>query len=87
MPQRLPALAVRRIGTDQSGNDGGADLAAMDIRPVQVGPRTGSLWIIEQGVKPGERVVVEGLDKVRPGAKVKPEPASPSAPAGRGPSS
>ncbi len=35
MPQRLPTLAVRRIGTDQSGNDGGADLAAMDIRPVQ----------------------------------------------------
>jgi membrane fusion protein (multidrug efflux system) len=64
----------------------GAD-DTIEIRPVQVGPRTGSLWIIEQGVKLGERVVVEGLDKVRPGAKVKPEPASPSAPAGRGASS
>jgi membrane fusion protein (multidrug efflux system) len=64
----------------------GAD-DTVEIRPVQVGPRTGSLWIIEQGLKPGERIVVEGLDKVRPGAKVKPEPAPPSPPASRGPSS
>jgi len=59
----------------------------VDLRTVHVGPRTGSLWIIEQGVTPGERVVVEGLDKVRAGAKVKLEPASPSAPARREPSS
>jgi membrane fusion protein, multidrug efflux system len=64
----------------------GAD-DTVELRPVQVGPRTGSLWIIEHGVKAGERVVVEGLDKIRPGAKVKPEHTSPSAPAGRGPSS
>jgi RND family efflux transporter MFP subunit len=82
VPQRavLDVQGVRQVAVV------GAD-DTVEIRPVQVGPRTGSLWIIEQGVKPGERVVVEGLDKVRPGAKVKPEPASPSAPAGRGPSS
>lgn len=82
VPQRavLDVQGVRQVAV--VGADG-----TVEIRPVQVGPRTGSLWIIEQGVKPGERVVVEGLDKVRPGAKVKPEPASPGAPAGRGPSS
>ena len=43
----------------------------VSIRTVQVGERTGPLWIIEQGVKPGERVVVEGVQKVRDGMPVK----------------
>src|SRR5256885_3720655 len=49
----------------------GAD-ETVDVRKVQLGQRIGSLWIVEQGLKPGERVVVEGLDKVSAGAKVKP---------------
>src|SRR5438874_13757242 len=49
----------------------GAD-ETVDVRQVQLGHRVGSFWIAEQGVKPGERVVVEGLDKVRAGARVKP---------------
>jgi membrane fusion protein (multidrug efflux system) len=43
----------------------------VSIRPVTVGDRVGKLWIISEGVKPGERVVVEGLQKVRDGATVK----------------
>jgi hypothetical protein len=31
------------------------------------------LWLIDAGLKAGERIVVEGVQKVRPGAKVKPE--------------
>jgi membrane fusion protein (multidrug efflux system) len=46
----------------------------VDIRPVKVGERTGSLWIIDQGLKPGERVVVEGLQKVKAGMTVNPQP-------------
>jgi membrane fusion protein (multidrug efflux system) len=46
----------------------------VDVRPVKVGARTGSLWIIEQGLKPGERVVVEGLQKLKAGMTVNPEP-------------
>ena len=46
------------------------------IRPVTLGERVGNFWIVNQGVKPGERVVVEGLLKVREGAPVKPMPAS-----------
>jgi RND family efflux transporter MFP subunit len=43
----------------------------VSIRTVQVGERTGAMWIIDQGVKPGERVVVEGVQKVRDGMPVK----------------
>src|SRR5260370_2686162 len=35
MPQRLPALRIGRVWPDQSGNDGGADFAAMDVGAVQ----------------------------------------------------
>jgi membrane fusion protein (multidrug efflux system) len=41
-----------------------------------VGERVGKLWIVNEGVKPGERVVVEGLQKVREGATVKALPAN-----------
>ncbi len=46
---------------------------------VTVGPRFGSDWIIEEGLKPGERIVVEGLQKVRDGATVQPATAPPTA--------
>ena len=50
----------------------------VSIRTVQVGERSGPMWIIEQGVKPGERVVVEGVQKVRDGMPVKIATASAS---------
>jgi RND family efflux transporter MFP subunit len=57
----------------------GAD-DTVDLRKVQVGERVGNLWIIAQGLKPGERVVVEGIDRVKTGQKVKPTPAQPGRP-------
>ena len=42
----------------------------VSIRPVTVGDRVGNLWIITDGLKAGERVIVEGLLKVRDGAVV-----------------
>jgi len=48
----------------------------VSIRPVTVGERVGKLWIVNEGVKPGERVIVEGLLKVRDGATVKPVSAA-----------
>lgn len=39
-----------------------------EVRQVTPGPRTGRLWVIDRGLKPGERVVVEGLQRARPGA-------------------
>jgi membrane fusion protein (multidrug efflux system) len=50
----------------------GAD-DTVEIRMVQTGQRIGTLWVVESGLKSGERIVVEGLQKVRPGIKVKPE--------------
>jgi membrane fusion protein (multidrug efflux system) len=46
------------------------------IRPVRMGERSGSLWVVEEGVQPGERVIVEGLQKVRSGVTVNPRPAA-----------
>jgi membrane fusion protein (multidrug efflux system) len=40
------------------------------IRPVHVGERTGSMWVIQDGLKPGERVIVEGQQNLRPGMPV-----------------
>jgi len=46
----------------------------VDIRPVKVGERTGNLWIIDKRLNPGERVVVEGLQKLKAGMTVEPKP-------------
>ncbi|MFY9584424.1 MAG: efflux RND transporter periplasmic adaptor subunit [Candidatus Acidiferrales bacterium] len=46
----------------------------VSIQTVEVGERIGSQWIIQKGLKPGERVVAEGLQKVRSGMQVNPKP-------------
>lgn len=48
----------------------------VDLRMVTAGARVGTLWIIDQGLKPEERIVVEGTQKVRPGMKVTPVPVT-----------
>ncbi len=51
----------------------------VQIRPVKVGEQVGTDWIIEQGLKPGERVVAEGVQKVRGGMAVNPKPLTATA--------
>jgi membrane fusion protein (multidrug efflux system) len=51
----------------------------VNVRTIDVGERVGPLWIVESGLKPGERVVVEGVQKVREGVTVKIVPATPAA--------
>jgi membrane fusion protein (multidrug efflux system) len=46
---------------------------------VVTGNRVGDRWVIEQGLKPGDRVIVEGLQKARPGTVVEPKPYQPPA--------
>jgi len=59
---------------------GGYQVAAIDsenkvsVRSIKVGARVGGDWIIEDGLKRGERVVAEGVQKVRPGMQVNPKP-------------
>jgi RND family efflux transporter MFP subunit len=42
-------------------------------RRLQVGPQHGQLRVVEKGVEPGERLIVSGLQRVRPGVKVEPK--------------
>jgi membrane fusion protein (multidrug efflux system) len=58
----------------------------IDMRPVEVGERVDSLWVISKGLKPGEKVVVEGGQKVKQGMPVIPKLFVPQASAGAGPS-
>src|SRR6266403_6024800 len=59
---------------------GGYQVAVVDgenkvsVRTVNVGDRIGAQWIVEKGLKSGERVVAEGVEKVRPGMQVNPKP-------------
>lgn len=43
------------------------------IRPVKTGERVGQMWIITEGIKPGEQVIVEGIQKAREGVVVNPK--------------
>jgi RND family efflux transporter MFP subunit len=59
---------------------GGYQVAVVDgqnkvsIRTIQVGDRVGNQWIVSDGLKSGERVIVEGVQKVHPGMQVNPKP-------------
>jgi membrane fusion protein (multidrug efflux system) len=50
---------------DVVGNDG-----KVAVRTVQVGDRTGTMWVIQDGLKAGERVIVEGQQNLKPGMPV-----------------
>jgi membrane fusion protein (multidrug efflux system) len=44
------------------------------IQPVTVGPQVDRRWVIASGLRPGDRVVAEGVQKVRTGVRVNPKP-------------
>lgn len=44
----------------------------VDYRPVQLGSEQGNLRVIASGLQPGDKIVVDGLQRVRPGAQVQP---------------
>lgn len=58
----------------------GADNKA-EVRPVRMGRRVDRMWIVEQGLNAGERIVVEGTQKATAGVLVNPKPWAPQAPA------
>ena len=49
------------------------------IRPVKTGERVGQMWVISQGVNPGEQVISEGMQKVKEGMTVRPTQSNPMA--------
>jgi membrane fusion protein, multidrug efflux system len=48
------------------------------VKTVTVGPRVGSLWVVEKGLEPGDRVVVEGAQRLKPGTVVTTKDAPPA---------
>jgi membrane fusion protein (multidrug efflux system) len=46
------------------------------VRQIRLGPELASGWVVQNGLKSGERVIVDGMIRVRPGAIVKPVPVS-----------
>jgi RND family efflux transporter MFP subunit len=69
----IPQRAVTEL-------QGGYQVAVVDgvnkvsIRTVKLGDRIGSMWIVAEGLKAGERVVAEGIQQARPGTQVSPKP-------------
>jgi membrane fusion protein, multidrug efflux system len=50
--------------------------------PIQIGPMSGDKWVVTSGLVEGTRIVVDGVQKAKPGATVKPvDPANPASPA------
>lgn len=78
----VPQRAVNELqGTQQVGIVGAGDVVT--VKMVKAGERVGSDWVIESGLQPGDRVIVEGFSRVKNGMKVVPQeaPAVASAPA------
>jgi RND family efflux transporter MFP subunit len=69
----VPQPAVTELQGSYQADVVGPD-GKIAIRPVKVGDRIGTLWIIQEGLKPGERVVAEGQQNLRPGMLVQPKP-------------
>jgi membrane fusion protein (multidrug efflux system) len=69
----IPQRAIQQLQSVQTVFVVGAD-DKVEIRTVNTGERVGNSWIVEHGLQPGDRVVVEGQQKVRPGSKVQTQP-------------
>jgi membrane fusion protein (multidrug efflux system) len=65
VPQRAVQEAMEGASVFVVGPDN-----TVEKRRVQVGPRKGSRWVIEEGLNPGEQVITEGIQKVRQGIQV-----------------
>jgi membrane fusion protein, multidrug efflux system len=83
----IPQKAVIELQGGSRVAVAGADGKA-EIRAIETGPRVGDRWVVEKGLKPGENVIVSGLQFLRPGtpvtAKAAPAPVpSPAAEASR----
>jgi membrane fusion protein (multidrug efflux system) len=69
VPQRAVTEMQGSYQVAVVGNDN-----KVSIRPVKVGERVGTEWIIEEGLKPDEKVVAEGTQSVKAGITVDPKP-------------
>jgi membrane fusion protein (multidrug efflux system) len=81
------AALTAPIRAVQHGGDGTATVMLVDaqnrveVRPIQTGSLEGGKWVVTSGLKAGDRVIVDGFQKVGPGMVVTAVPFDPSAPA------
>ena len=69
----VPQRAIQQLQSMQTVYTVGPN-NTVEVKPVTTGDRVGNSWIVQQGLQAGDRVVVEGQQKVRPGSKVQPQP-------------
>ncbi|MDB6079943.1 MAG: efflux transporter periplasmic adaptor subunit [Akkermansiaceae bacterium] len=77
VPQRAVTRGPGGIGTVMIVDDGNK----AQVRTIKTDTAVADKWVVTSGLKAGEKVIMEGLLKARPGADVKPEPYVPPAPA------
>jgi len=71
----VPQSAVKEI-------QGGFQIALLGpenkaiIRPVKAAEKSGTMWVIDQGLQPGDQVIVDGVSKVKDGTPVVPKAAT-----------
>jgi membrane fusion protein (multidrug efflux system) len=76
----LPQQAVQRTTQNDTAMVVGAD-GKPAVRVVKLGGVENGYWIVLDGLKPGEQVIVDGFQKIRPGGNVKPVPWNAGGPA------
>ena len=74
----VPQRAVQQLQSMQTVYTVGPD-NKVQLRAITTAEQVGDAWIVRQGLKPGDRVIVEGQLKVRPGMTVNPQPYRASA--------
>ena len=79
----VPQRAIQQLQSEQTVLTVGAG-NVVELHPIVTAERVGEDWIVQQGLKPGDRVIVEGQLKVRPGARVTPTPYRTSNPTAGG---
>jgi RND family efflux transporter MFP subunit len=76
LSERPDALVVPQAAVQESQGSTSLFVVAPDktvqARTVRMGPRVGPLWVVDEGVKAGEHVVVKGLQQIRAGGRVEP---------------
>jgi membrane fusion protein (multidrug efflux system) len=83
---RSDALLVPQQGVARDARGGTTAMIAdaegkVAVRPVTVSRVVGDRWLVEDGLAPGDRVIIEGLQKIRPGDPVQATEAGAAAPA------
>ncbi|HKI81186.1 MAG TPA: efflux RND transporter periplasmic adaptor subunit, partial [Pseudodesulfovibrio sp.] len=73
-PKIMPVVPQAAVLTSQEGRS----VLVVDAenkatpRPITIGPTVGTMWAVESGLQAGEKIIVQGIQKVRPGQVVEP---------------